>query len=250
MPRVTATSTLRLSVAAVASVLASALAWASPARAQEPPAPRAFVLRAVRVPGPPVIDGTVNDDEWAGAATVDTFVQFEPRRGEPASRRTEACGGLRCHAPLCGLPVLRRRAADGPPDAARRGPVLGRRGRRTDRHLSRSAYGPLHHQSTRHAGRRAAHRRRAAVGHGVGRGMALGRRAHRRRVDGRVCHPLYVDQIHLGRERHLGPEPSLGPAAARSSSTPGRFRSTRPGACRRPGPCKAWRSPRPPSATR
>ena len=83
---VTSTTALRLSVAAVASVLA----WAPPAHAQAPSAPTALALRAVRLAKAPVIDGAVKDDEWAGAARADTFVQFEPRRGEPASRRTEA----------------------------------------------------------------------------------------------------------------------------------------------------------------
>jgi hypothetical protein len=86
MRQATSTTVLRMSIAAVASVIACALS----AHAQEPPASHALVLRAVRAPSPPVIDGMVKDDEWAGASRVDTFVQFEPRRGESASRRTEA----------------------------------------------------------------------------------------------------------------------------------------------------------------
>ena len=86
MSPVTPTTALRLSVVAVASVLA----WAPPAHAQAPSVPTAHALKAVRLAKAPVIDGAVKDDEWAGAARVDTFVQFEPRRGEPASRRTEA----------------------------------------------------------------------------------------------------------------------------------------------------------------
>ena len=46
-------------------------------------------LRGVRAPVPPVIDGIVDEGEWAGAAVARDFVQFEPRRGEPSDVRTE-----------------------------------------------------------------------------------------------------------------------------------------------------------------
>jgi hypothetical protein len=49
-----------------------------------------FELRAHRSATPPVIDGVVGDAEWAAAAVAGPFIQFEPRRGEPASYRTEA----------------------------------------------------------------------------------------------------------------------------------------------------------------
>lgn len=49
-----------------------------------------FELRAQRSATPPVIDGVVDDAEWAAAAVAGPFIQFEPRRGEPASYRTEA----------------------------------------------------------------------------------------------------------------------------------------------------------------
>jgi hypothetical protein len=58
--------------------------------AAQTPAPGAFELKAIRVAEPPDIDGVVEDDEWKDAARATGFVQFEPRRGEPASRRTEA----------------------------------------------------------------------------------------------------------------------------------------------------------------
>ncbi|MEW5981296.1 MAG: DUF5916 domain-containing protein [Acidobacteriota bacterium] len=80
-------------VALVAHLLAGAfagLAAASAAHAQTAPVRPAFVLTAVRAEEPPDIDGIVEDDEWAGAARIDVFVQFEPRRGEPATRPTEA----------------------------------------------------------------------------------------------------------------------------------------------------------------
>jgi hypothetical protein len=46
-------------------------------------------LRAVKAAKPPVIDGVVGDEEWSGASVASDFVQFEPRRGEPASGRTD-----------------------------------------------------------------------------------------------------------------------------------------------------------------
>lgn len=49
-----------------------------------------FELQARKAAKPPVIDGTVDPAEWADAAVADNFIQFEPRRGEPATNRTEA----------------------------------------------------------------------------------------------------------------------------------------------------------------
>ncbi len=77
----------------VLSILAAVFPGMSMPRtagAQTSPAPHTFVLQAVRAAEPPDIDGVVEDDEWAGAARADVFVQFEPRRGEPATRRTVA----------------------------------------------------------------------------------------------------------------------------------------------------------------
>jgi len=62
--------------------LALALLFADVAHAQ-------FSLPAVPPPAPPRIDGTVGDDEWAGAAVATDFVQFEPQRGTPSPFRTE-----------------------------------------------------------------------------------------------------------------------------------------------------------------
>ena len=56
----------------------------------QPPAGQRPIATAVKPAQPPVIDGLVQDDEWAGAPVAGGFVQFEPRRGEPASVRTEA----------------------------------------------------------------------------------------------------------------------------------------------------------------
>jgi len=49
-----------------------------------------FELRAVRTDVPPVIDGTVGQGEWADASRATDFIQYEPRRGEGSSVRTEA----------------------------------------------------------------------------------------------------------------------------------------------------------------
>ena len=49
-----------------------------------------FDIKAVRVTKPPVIDGEVGNDEWAGATVVTNFIQYEPRRGDPSDVRTEA----------------------------------------------------------------------------------------------------------------------------------------------------------------
>jgi hypothetical protein len=60
-----------------------------PAAARQEPARAVFELASVRVAAPPTVDGDVQDAEWADAARATDLVQFEPRRGEPASRRTE-----------------------------------------------------------------------------------------------------------------------------------------------------------------
>lgn len=49
-----------------------------------------FDIKAVRVTKPPVIDGIVGAAEWAGAAVVTNFIQYEPRRGDLSDVRTEA----------------------------------------------------------------------------------------------------------------------------------------------------------------
>ena len=56
--------------------------------AAAPPAPP-FDITAVRITKPPVIDGLVDEDEWAEAAVVANFTQYEPRRGDPSDVRTE-----------------------------------------------------------------------------------------------------------------------------------------------------------------
>ncbi|HSA57131.1 MAG TPA: DUF5916 domain-containing protein [Gemmatimonadaceae bacterium] len=46
------------------------------------------VITAARVAAPPQIDGVVDSVEWHGAARVGAFLQYAPRRGEPASQPT------------------------------------------------------------------------------------------------------------------------------------------------------------------
>jgi Domain of unknown function (DUF5916)/Carbohydrate family 9 binding domain-like len=50
----------------------------------------AKTLSAQRALGDIVLDGIVSDDEWAGAAIASDFIQYEPRRADPATRATEA----------------------------------------------------------------------------------------------------------------------------------------------------------------
>ncbi len=65
---------------AVATLLA--FDWSASAVAQ--------TLAAVKASTPPVIDGVVNDSEWAGAALAAGFLQYEPRRGERSPFDTSA----------------------------------------------------------------------------------------------------------------------------------------------------------------
>jgi hypothetical protein len=62
------------------------------AGAQTPDASPAgsFEIAAVRVTKPPVIDGIVDDAEWAGAAVASSFIQYEPQRGDRSDVRTDA----------------------------------------------------------------------------------------------------------------------------------------------------------------
>lgn len=48
-----------------------------------------FMVEARKVEVPPVIDGEVDEAEWRGITVSDGFLQYQPRRGEPASRPTE-----------------------------------------------------------------------------------------------------------------------------------------------------------------
>ena len=54
---------------------------------QDPVAPAS--LRARRAATPPAIDGRLDDAVWATADAGDTFRQYEPEEGQPATERTE-----------------------------------------------------------------------------------------------------------------------------------------------------------------
>ena len=49
----------------------------------------AFQLRAIQTDKAPIIDGSLGDQEWQGAARAGDFMQYEPRRGEPSAFKTE-----------------------------------------------------------------------------------------------------------------------------------------------------------------
>ena len=48
------------------------------------------VIDAVQVAKGPLIDGIVAENEWQSAAVASSFIQFEPRRGDPSDIRTES----------------------------------------------------------------------------------------------------------------------------------------------------------------
>lgn len=92
--------TFRLAASALALSLCAALAAEAVAQqssdqadarlAAATRAPAPHVISAGRAVTPPVIDGIIEDDEWAGASVAADFIQFEPQRGAPESHRTEA----------------------------------------------------------------------------------------------------------------------------------------------------------------
>ncbi len=51
--------------------------------------PHEYVVRAVRIPGSPVIDGRLDEPAWGRAEPATGFVQRNPREGAPASEGTE-----------------------------------------------------------------------------------------------------------------------------------------------------------------
>lgn len=48
-----------------------------------------FELLAVKAATPPVIDGSVSDEEWAAASRAGDFIQYEPQRGFSSTVQTE-----------------------------------------------------------------------------------------------------------------------------------------------------------------
>jgi hypothetical protein len=51
--------------------------------------PQSAVVEPVRLDTPPVVDGFLDDDAWAGIEPITGFIQQDPAEGEPASERTE-----------------------------------------------------------------------------------------------------------------------------------------------------------------
>jgi len=51
------------------------------------------VLQMTDFENPPVIDGTINPDEWVVQDSISTLIQLEPDRGEESTRRTIVYAG-------------------------------------------------------------------------------------------------------------------------------------------------------------
>lgn len=79
-----------LSSVLVAAVIVVALAPLRVATQGLSPASTPHELKATKAAVPPLIDGRVDDVPWQAAPAAGDFVQFEPRRGDRASVRTEA----------------------------------------------------------------------------------------------------------------------------------------------------------------
>ncbi|MEO7135771.1 MAG: DUF5916 domain-containing protein [Vicinamibacterales bacterium] len=72
--------------AAILTLLASASAIPPLAAAQETQTPR---LRASMATAPIILDGRLDEPEWAAADTADGFLQTDPAEGTPATARTQ-----------------------------------------------------------------------------------------------------------------------------------------------------------------
>ena len=59
------------------------------ATAQSVPAETTFQITVGIADEAPEIDGVIGPEEWAGAGLGTDFIQYEPRRGAPATERTE-----------------------------------------------------------------------------------------------------------------------------------------------------------------
>jgi len=77
-----------VAVATLVVCLAASAAPAAPAGAT--PQADDKQLEARRATAPPIIDGLVGEEEWAGAAVADQFIQYQPQLGELSPHRTEA----------------------------------------------------------------------------------------------------------------------------------------------------------------
>jgi hypothetical protein len=69
----------------IAWLVTALVLLAAPSSLAGPP----FEIAAVKTPSPPRIDGAIDEPEWERAAMAAGFVQYEPRRGEAATMRTE-----------------------------------------------------------------------------------------------------------------------------------------------------------------
>jgi hypothetical protein len=66
------------------------VAGAGGSTSQSSPGTAEHVITAARTDTPPVIDGVIDEAEWAGASLATDFIQFQPQRGAPGTQRTEA----------------------------------------------------------------------------------------------------------------------------------------------------------------
>jgi hypothetical protein len=75
----------------VSGIATAALCFAGTAAGQTAngAASAASDITAIRVAKAPIVDGVVDEDEWADAAVVANFTQYEPRRGDASDVRTE-----------------------------------------------------------------------------------------------------------------------------------------------------------------
>ncbi|HEV8580124.1 MAG TPA: sugar-binding protein [Thermoanaerobaculia bacterium] len=65
------------------------LSAAVPARPEEAPGEPPYTVVPPRIERAPVVDGTIEDGEWQGAARLDGFTQLDPQEGAPATEATE-----------------------------------------------------------------------------------------------------------------------------------------------------------------
>ncbi|HEU4406443.1 MAG TPA: DUF5916 domain-containing protein [Polyangiaceae bacterium] len=93
-PRVPSCRGRRARALAALAALASPLAWAGAARAQQsptfPPPADPPAIKAERAAGPVQLDGRLDEGDWARARPTAPFVQSNPAQGQPSSEATEA----------------------------------------------------------------------------------------------------------------------------------------------------------------
>ena len=68
-------------------------------------------LRPVRIATPPKLDGILDDEAWSGdPLPLDTWMSYNPMRGEAAAEKTQVWIGLRRGGGLLRVPLPRQRA--------------------------------------------------------------------------------------------------------------------------------------------